>query len=181
MKFFYVILFILTTLSNESKIGDVIDSYQGISVYYNGNCKNVSGRHKAPDGYNYGLKWQCVEFVKRFYYKSLQHKMPNQYGHAKDFFNKNLDDVAYNKERGLMQYRNTRYSYPEKNDILVYGPDPTNPFGHLAIVTDVYDDYLLLIQQNMGNKTRQKLKIVNYQGIITVADFNVLGWLRKVD
>ena len=53
---------------------------------------NVSGRNVTVDGYNLGLKYQCVEFVKRYYYKHYRHKMPNSYGNAKDFFIAQISD-----------------------------------------------------------------------------------------
>jgi hypothetical protein len=62
-------------------------------VYYNGGVANVVGRNVSVDGYNLGLKYQCVEFVKRYYYQHLGHKMPDTYGHAKDFFDRNVADL----------------------------------------------------------------------------------------
>jgi len=51
-------------------------------VYYNGSVGHVSGRNLVPDGYNPGLKYQCVEFVKRYYYQHLNHKIPDSYRHT---------------------------------------------------------------------------------------------------
>ena len=174
-----ILIFITSFYVMDPQIGDTIDSHEGIPVYYNGSSiSNVGGRHLAYDGYNYGLKWQCVEFTKRFYHQRFGHKMPNSYGHAKDFFDKSLGDVAYNEARGLMQYKNVRYEKPEVNDIIVYDAYKSNPFGHIGIVAEVGHDYIVLVQQNVGKKTRQRLKLVEYNGIYTVADFDVLGWLR---
>ncbi len=174
------LLFVVSSFNMiEPKIGDIIDTYEGIPVFYNGkSITHVKGRNLSADGYNYGLKWQCVEYVKRFYHQKYGHKMPNSYGHAKEFFNKNLGDIAYNPDRGLMQYKNVRYDKPQVNDILVYDSYKTNPFGHIGIISEVGPDYIMLVQQNVGKKTRQKLKLVEYNGIYTVADFDVLGWLR---
>jgi hypothetical protein len=36
------------------------------------------------------------EFVKRYDYEHLGHKMPDSYGHAKQFFNAALSDGALN-------------------------------------------------------------------------------------
>lgn len=71
---------------DKSKIGMVVDEFNGVKVYYNGSISNVSGRNVAKDGYSLGLKYQCVEFIKRYYYERFNHKMPDSYGHAKDFF-----------------------------------------------------------------------------------------------
>ena len=55
--------------SNNYSPGSKLDSLNGVYVYFNGSMRNVSGRNTTPDGYNLGLKYQCVEFVKRYYYK----------------------------------------------------------------------------------------------------------------
>lgn len=172
----------LSFTSFNFEVGQVIDRYYDVPVYFNGSdFRNVNGRNVTDDGYNLGLKYQCVEYIKRFYYEVHGHKMPNSYGHAKDLFDNELGDVEYNAERGLMQYRNTRYEKPQEGDILVYGRSPQNPFGHTGILCEVADDYVVLIQQNFGTKTRQKLTLSEFQGIYTVADYDVLGWLRHVD
>lgn len=159
--------------------GEVLDSYNGVPVYYNGeNYTNVSGRNVSSDGYNLGLKYQCAEFVKRYYYEYYDHKMPNSYGHAKEFFDKTLKDKDFNQERGLLQFRNVRSHRPMAGDMLIYDGYSGNPFGHIGIITEVGDDYVQLIQQNFGTKTRQKLKLVEYAGIYTIADYDILGWLR---
>lgn len=161
------------------RIGDIIDSYNDVPVYYNGsNYKAVQGRNTTRDGYNLGLKYQCVEYVKRYYYEVYNHKMPNSYGHAKDLFDTSLEDVAYNTARGLMQYRNSRYEMPKVGDILVYGKFEGNPFGHTGIISKVGSDYIELVQQNYGLKTRQELKLVEFMGIYTIADYDLYGWLR---
>ena len=57
--------------------GDKIDSLDGVYVFYNGSVSHTEGRNKSEDGYNLGLKYQCVEFVKRYYYMHFKHKMPD--------------------------------------------------------------------------------------------------------
>ena len=160
-------------------MGAVIDTYNGVPVYYNGkDFKKVQGRHMTKDGYNLGLKYQCVEFVKRYYYEVYGHKMPNSYGHAKDFYDESLGDVGFNKQRGMWQYTNVREEMPKVDDILVYGPHAGNPFGHVAIITKVGDDHIELVHQNKGLKSRQKIKLVKFMEYITIADYNIKGWLR---
>ena len=165
------------TIDNP-KVGQVIDSLNGVSIRYNGPMHHVAGRNLTPDGYNLGLKWQCVEFVKRYYYERFGHKMPNSYGHAKDFFNKKLSHIEYNKARDLIQYLNVKYSKPEVDDIVVYDESEHNPYGHIGIIAEVGADHIILAQQNVGRKSRVKLKLVEFEGIYTIADFNILGWLR---
>lgn len=165
--------------SDGHVVGEEIDNLWGISIYYNGHISNVSGRNITFDGYNLGLKYQCVEFVKRFYYEYYGHKMPNSYGHAKDFFDTEIEGGnGYNTKRGLIQYKNIGRVPPQEGDILIYGPQKGNPFGHVGIVAEVHADHIIIAQQNFGQKTRQKLKLKKYLDIYTVADYDILGWLR---
>jgi hypothetical protein len=169
----------LLSFTHHPKIGDPIDQFNGVDVFYNGkNFTHVNGRHTTSDGYNLGLKYQCVEFVKRYYYDVFSHKMPSSYGHAKDYFDHSIGDIGFNKKRGLIQFRNIRESRPQVHDIIVYGPSADNRYGHVAIVSKVGDNDIELIQQNMGTRTRQEINLVSFQQYWTVADYNVLGWLR---
>jgi len=165
--------------SHNPKIGTEIDQLDGIPVFYNGNVGNVFGRHMSKEGYNYGLRYQCVEFVKRYYHEIYEHTMPETYGHAKDFFDKSLDEMSFNEDRGLRQFQNVRSYVPKKGDILIFDGSEKNPYGHMGIVAKVENDKVEIIQQNYGKKTRHSMQLIEYNGIYTVADFGILGWLRK--
>jgi len=163
------------------KIGQKLDSFNGVSVYYNGSVGNVAGRNVAKDGYNLGLKYQCVEFVKRYYYEYLKHKMPDSYGHAKDFFNTSLPDGAKNTRRGLTQFRNPSRSKPKVDDLLIFDGTPFNRFGHVAIVSKVGGHEVEIIQQNTGpgGKSRETYKLSEEDGSWKIHNRLILGWLRK--
>lgn len=160
------------------EIGQPIDSLNGVIVYYNGPIRNVSGRNLAEDGYNIGQKYQCVEFVKRYYYEHLNHKMPDSYGHAKDFFNPSVADGKLNRQRNLVQYTNGSKSKPMVSDLMVMGG---GLHGHVFIVSDVFDDEIEIIQQNPGpgvpSRERIELKYENEKWYVKSS--RVLGWLRK--
>ncbi len=167
--------------AKEYQLGDVVDSLDGVAVYYNGKISHVKERNLAPDGYNIGLKWQCVEFVKRYYYEYYNHKFPNSYGHAKDFFNKSVKDGAYSRERGLNQYKNGSQRRPQKGDLIIFDGSTFNPYGHVAIISAVFDDKIEIIQQNPGPSARSRisLKLTHKRGLWFVEANGVLGWLRK--
>ena len=59
--------------------GHPLDSLNGVVIYCNGGFSGNAGRN-VVDGYNIGLKYQCVEFVKRYYFERFDHRMPNSYG-----------------------------------------------------------------------------------------------------
>lgn len=136
--------------SRHLEIGDKVDSLNGVYVYFNNSVGNVEGRNVAPDGYNISLRYQCVEFVKRYYYEHLNHKMPDSYGHAKDFFDKSLGDRKKSKRRNLTQYTNPSHLKPQVHDLLIFDGTNFNKYGHVAIISKVDNHSVEIIQQNPG-------------------------------
>lgn len=161
-------------------IGDKIDSLNGVYVYYNGKMSNVEGRNLAPDGYNLGLKYQCVEFVKRYYYEHYNHKMPDSYGNAKDFFQKNLKDGSRNQARNLTQFTNGSAQKPQIGDLIVMDAHISNQYGHVAIISRVDNNEVEIIQQNgvPSNVTRERYPLTYKNNKWTIKQSTILGWLR---
>ena len=161
--------------------GEKIDSYNGITVYYNGSVGNVVERNMTVDGYNLGLKYQCVEFVKRYYFEHLNHKMPDSYGPAKDFFDTSLEDGEKNNQRDLTQYLNFSRTKPKVDDLLIFEGSIINKYGHVAIISKVTDSEIEIIQQNSGEygKTRVNYELIYKNGNWKIDNDRVLGWLRK--
>lgn len=161
--------------------GQPYDSIDGVYVYYNGPVSGVIGRNLTGDGYNLGLKYQCVEFVKRYYFEHFNHRMPDSYGHAKDFFDKSLRDGAFSKRRNLFQYSNPGKTKPRPGDILVYDATEFNEFGHVSIVSNVSDSEIEIVQQNAGpfSDSRETYSLVYQNGTWKIKNNTILGWLRK--
>jgi surface antigen len=169
-------------LNPQLEAGQKVDSLNGVFVYYNGGVSHVSGRNTSLDGYNIGLKWQCVEFVKRYYYEKLNHKMPDALGNAKDFFDQTLEDSTLNVKRNLTQFNNGSMSKPKVEDLLIYDGSLMNSYGHVSIVSSVGEGEIEIIQQNPGpfGKPREKFAITFLNGKWTVSNDRILGWLRKI-
>ena len=163
------------------EVGEKIDELNGISVYYNGGVDNVTERNTTTDGYNLGLKYQCVEFVKRYYYEHLNHKMPHSYGNAKDFFDKSLKDGQKNDQRNLTQYTNPSHAKPKIDDLIIFQETAFNKYGHVAIISKVTDDEVEIIQQNPGpfGQSRETYDLEFENEKWKIENNLVLGWLRK--
>lgn len=161
--------------------GEKIDSLNGVYVYYNGPVSNVAGRNWTSEKYNLGLKYQCVEFVKRYYYEHLHHKMPDSYGHAKDFYDRDLSDGARNKTRDLLQFKNPSKSKPQPNDLLIFDKTSFNEYGHVAIISRVDDEQIEIVQQNSGpfGSSRITIRLTHMGSKWKIEDPQLLGWLRK--
>ncbi len=167
--------------NKDHEIGDKIDSLNSVYVYYNGGVDNVTERNTSEDGYNIGLKYQCVEFVKRYYYEHYNHKMPDSYGHAKSFFDEKFADSTLNTTRNLIQFTNPGRSKPCIGDLIVFGGTVFNRYGHVAIISDVTDKQIEIIQQNPGPfaPSRVLFDLDSTGGKWTIVNDHALGWLRK--
>ncbi|HIQ06922.1 MAG TPA: CHAP domain-containing protein [Thiotrichaceae bacterium] len=167
--------------NTNHEFGDVIDKIDNVKVYYNGGVNHTEGRSVTSDNYNLGLKYQCAEFVKRYYYKRYKHKMPNSYGHAKDFFNPKLTHGEMNKDRGLRQFFNHDKTKPRKGDLVVFDSYLLNSYGHVAIVSKVDDEFIEIIQQNPGpfSSSRESFKLHKTDDVWHIEADHLLGWLRR--
>jgi surface antigen len=161
---------------NDRNTGVVIDQYKGVEIYDNGPLAFKShGRHYSASGYYWGQKWQCVEFVKRFYDEAMGHQMPDVWGHAKDFFDPLVEQGGLNAGRGLAQFRNGGNEAPAVDDLVVFD----GGFGHVAIVREVGSNFVEVAQQNIYRRPRARLEVTATNGNFVVRPSNVLGWLRK--
>lgn len=170
-------------LNRSHAVGDVVDELNGVKVYYNGGINHAAGRNLGPDGYNLGIKYQCVEFIKRYYFERFGHEMPDAFGNAKDLFDASLRDGDLNAKRALRQFRNSSASSPQPEDILVLGPWVFNPYGHVAIIAAVEKTSIEIVQQNPGPfaASRETMRLVRSTEGWTIDNDRVLGWLRLPD
>ena len=168
-------------LNSAYKVGQALDSLDGVKVYYNGGVDHVLERNVTKDNYNLGLKYQCVEFVKRYYYEHSNHKMPDAYGHAKDFFDAEVKDGELNLKRNLIQFTNPSHSKPEVGDLMVFSGSVLNKFGHVAIISKVSQNEVEIIQQNPGpfSSSREVFEVKIHRENYKIDNKRVLGWLRK--
>jgi surface antigen len=165
-------------LRDRTMIGKKVDSYKNVEVYYNGLIYTKAyGKNYSDDGYYYGQKWQCVEYIKRFYFAAKGHKMPDVYGNAKDFFDPKVSQGQLNSRRGLIQFRNGDTMKPEPDDLVVF---TDTKYGHVAIVTEVSENYIEVIQQNIYGKSRERYELTIKDNKYFVGSKRMAaGWLRK--
>jgi hypothetical protein len=116
--------------------GDLLGTYEEIEVRAKGMRSSVRG--------TYGLEYECVELVNRYYVQVLGHRNMTKTGHADSYF----WDAT---QKGLVAYPNGSHVIPQKHDILVFdeGDSDGSP-GHVAIIVDVdvITGVVMIIQQN---------------------------------
>ncbi len=156
--------------------GTPLENLDGVAVYDNGPLFTVThGRNYAADGYYFGQKWQCVEFIKRYLYTAKGLRMPDVWGHAISFFDPDLPHGALNVKRGMTQYAQGGGEKPRPGDLLVFSG--AGGYGHVAIVSSVGTDYVEVVQQN-SPPPRERLKLAAANGRYTILGRPALGWLR---
>lgn len=167
--------------NSKYSVGQKIDSLNNVIVFFNGGVDNVVDRN-TKDGYNLGLEYQCVEFVKRYYYEYYNHKMPDSYGHAISFFDSNVSDGGTNKQRNLIQYSNPSILKPKQGDLLIMKGTLFNRYGHVAIISEVDNISIEIIQQNPGpfSASREVFELIKtVDKKWKIKSDRILGWLRK--
>ncbi len=175
--------FLLTRKINPNpkfEIGQALDSLNGVKVYYNGGVGHTGKRNVSGDGYNIGLTYQCVEFVKRYYYEFYHHKMPDSYGNAKDFFDQSVEDGELSKKRDLIQFTNPSKEKPCSGDLVVFDGNIANPYGHVAIISKVAEQTIEITQQNPGPyaSSRANFTLDSTNTGFRIEEARLLGWLR---
>lgn len=156
--------------------GNPVESLDGVAVYENGPVYTVThGRNYAADGYYFGQKWQCVEFIKRYLYTAKGLTMPDVWGHAINFFDPDLPHGTFNAKRGMVQYVQGGEEKPLPGDLLVFSG--AGGYGHVAIVASVGTDFVEVVQQN-SPPPRERLQLLVADGRYTIKGRSALGWLR---
>ncbi|MBI3735782.1 CHAP domain-containing protein [Candidatus Sumerlaeota bacterium] len=158
--------------------GERLGDFNGVVLYSNGQAKpKYSGSEKCEvDGYVTGYKWQCVEYVVR-YYKQV-YGLEIRGGHARDWF-------GLAGEKNLLQFANGGTTPPEVGDILCSN---SGGWGHVAIIREVGPDYIIVIHQNWKNTAddlARRCPMESRDGHWFVKSFPAApaykwqGWLRK--
>ena len=166
--------------NSKFKIGQALDSLNHVKVYYNGGVSHTGKRNVSPDGYNIGLTYQCVEFVKRYYYEYYHHKMPDAYGNAKDFFDSSIKDGQISRRRDLIQFTNPSRYKPAIGDLVIFDGHAGNSYGHVAIISNTGIDFIEIIQQNPGPfaNSRVRFELDSTASGFVIGHERLLGRLR---
>ena len=163
------------TYTPYNKNGPALGNLNGVDVYSNGFPKNDSGDYNKYDDIDTGLKWQCVEFINRYYLQKYGQNIRIAGDDANDYYKKA-------QERGLDSYENNNTVTPQPGDIIVSEGTSGN-IGHVAIVKDVFADYITVAQQNWCENIGDLEFVLSRDGN-NIGSFGggksypIKGWLR---
>ncbi|GAA0852055.1 bifunctional glutathionylspermidine amidase/synthase [Aliiglaciecola litoralis] len=155
---------------------------------------NRSAFRSYLDGVYMGYKWQCVEFARRWLYVN-RGLIFNDVSMAYEIFKlSRIRDVVNNIELPLYAFENGSQKRPEPGSLLIW--DQGGDFeetGHVAIITEVFDDKIRIVEQNMdfvawplGQQYSREIaaktgKSGDYWLQCSYKDSTILGWVIQTN
>jgi glutathionylspermidine amidase/synthetase len=169
--------------------GQVLGAAPGtVTAYSNCNAKCVVVSPNKENGTYTGIKWQCVEFARRWLLDN-QGVVYGDVDTAADIWNKiqSVTRVADNRQFPLQPYLNGSPEPPQVGDLLIYAKEYLNT-GHVAVVTevDLKVGVIRVAEQNFlnqkwpANTYARQIDTVRRDGKYWVLDAYLLGWKRAV-
>lgn len=156
-----IIILIYIFVNSSYQFGDIIDTFDGVDAYSNQkgetNCTDVN----YYNGIYTGIKWQCVEFVRR--YLIIRHGIT-------------FSEVDHAFEIPNAQFRKLNGSHVQTTSDLKVGSIivwPKNyeynfPDGHVAIVSAVSHSGINVVEQNYHDIKRRFIDLNQLQNVTII-------------
>lgn len=134
--------------------------------------RTAAGQFFDPDGvYNF----QCVDVAVQYAiacFPGVSWETTFGRGNAKDHFPKNN---AY--WQSIANVAGDLTSFPQRGDIVIWGGDGYNPYGHIAVVVEADAYTMLVLQQNVDGSGQQPC-VLSRIGYDQPGTGGCVGWLR---
>jgi len=165
----------IQSLTQVPACGDQLDSAIHRGVIARSNAEDMGSGDSCGGRGFYGLQYQCVEYIKRFYGVA--------FGVESELWRGNAVDYYSNAEKyGFVKYKNGESNIPPSPDDILVFSSPTSVYGHVAIVTAVSSNTVSIIEQNWSRTGTANLGLSYNNGTYTISrrgTYGVLGWLRR--
>ena len=144
-----------------------------IPIYYNSPYFDTRRiRHYGPNGIYYGIKYQCVELVRRWYIEVLHLTFPYIDDASKMFDLKFATDLTTHKKIPFIHILNNGRAIPQEGDIILWKKEGIYAdTGHTAIMIKVVHNTTILVAEQNGD-TANGLRRINCH------HNTILGWMR---
>ena len=166
----------------------VLGTNNGVIAYSNGNCDYVSHEYYDLDIVRAGLKWQCVEYARRWLILTRSLTYDKAVPWASDIWHLNslesLEYYPFTYPVPLNRVPNGSRCPPVVGSILIYSRgEPDIRYGHVAIITGVDADYVEVAEENWDNdywpgNYARRIEMKYSGGNYTLHDeLPILGWM----
>ena len=153
--------------------GTILATYRDVPAISNGD--DQATEESCASAGPYGLRYQCVEYVRRFYSQAL-HVDTSTWTYNGAAFYTNAAKL------GLVTYTNSQSPSPPTPDDIIVFKAKRDPYGHVAIVTNVTGGSVTCIEQNWSKTGITTLELTQQNGLYSLvrpgSAYVVLGWLR---
>jgi hypothetical protein len=162
-----LILILLYVVIRSNSVCGVTDN--GVVGYCKISQYNLADHYL--DGLPTGKKWQCVEFVRRYYMQIHGLTFPSVANAYEMMKLTEFIDIHTHQSYPCTFYSSTE-STPQKDDILILEHEE---YGHTAIIVGIQGDRIRIAEQNW------KPWVASYYSReLSVDDPQIIGWLRTM-
>lgn len=178
-------------------VGTTLDGVRGYNCNYDNNPEETSDdyeRSNFSNGIYTGMKWQCVEFARRYWISVFGIVLPPVSWAAHIFGMPAASRLGDYWIVPLKSFPNKGTEAPRKGDLLIYGSTPNQRVGHVAVIVEVLPNSVRVGEQNNDNDQLWKggswadeipmAVVPNEQGEATYTithedpDLETSGWVR---
>ena len=163
-------------------------AFTNVPAYSNTDDETFSiGRHYLH-GIFMGIKWQCVEYARRWLLLRKGCVFKNV-RHAADIWTQltSVERVTDGEHFPLKAHPNGSPTMPNAGSFLIYCRCEEQPVGHIAVICEVGSDYVRIAEQNNkfhyweGGYARQ-LSMICKDGLYFIEDEDpIYGWMEIED
>jgi trypanothione synthetase/amidase len=122
----------------------------GIAAHSNHLAHKDEGFHfNKEDGFQTGMKWQCVEFARRWLLHRKGLILPDVYFAHHIFYIPHVFDAQdITKTVPVRPVRNGTSAKPTADTLIIYSTQLGSFPGHVGVIVDVGDNYVRVADQN---------------------------------
>jgi len=172
--------------------GTLLGSSRGVEGFSNANNSVITDQNNFIDGVFMGMKWQCVEYARRYLFLTRGMTFDSVAGATNIWDLPSVTLLSSNEKYALVQHSNgVATSTPQEGDLMIWPIQGTDtPFGHVAVVVGIeYNTQgfkVRVAEQNFLNEMwevsdsyARTLTGDSVGGKYTVTDlgYQITGWL----
>ncbi len=190
LKFFNICFFLIEKRSAVDKKLAPYNAIVGVAssnvpAYSNGNDTYYSNENSFLYGVYMGLKWQCVEYARRWTFIRKSSIFQSVEG-ANDMWTQltYIERVSDKQQFPLKRHSNGSPNPPINESYLIYPIQKDMPYGHVAVIVEVLPNAIRVAEQNFyfyywPNNYAREIPVVFRDGLYYIGDqYVVYGWIE---